>query len=182
MDKLLTLSYVCTDWPGHLVGRAPGPPDSKGLVVGSPWQWKKQFFDCGHRRTCNVPLHMLVSSTRRDGWKCNYDDRSTAFVTLSSNITERIRTSVNTECTQWTKSCPSLLTNSIMRNSDILHWFQFLRLTDQEKIHSQVRKILSKMLFFATFTGFRCKGHSQKGYYECVTASILLCIRIRPVN
>ena len=33
------------------------------------------------------------------------------------------------------------LQNSIKRDFDILHWFQFLRLTDQEKIHSQVRKI-----------------------------------------
>ena len=39
------------------------------------------------------------------------------------------------------QSFPNLQTNFITRDSDILHWFQFLRLTDQEQIHIQVRKI-----------------------------------------
>ena len=158
MDKVLTLSYACKDWPEHLVRRATGRPDSQSLALRRAALHdgkKKKMFNSGHRRTCIVQLHMLVSSTRRDGWKCNYDDRSTAFVTLSSNITERIRTSVNTECTQWTNSCPSLLTNSIMRNSDILHWFQFSRLTDQKKIHSQIRKIE-----YAVKIAFLCYVHS----------------------
>ena len=42
MDKVLTLSYACTDWQDHLVRRATGPPDSQGLVVGSPWQEEKK--------------------------------------------------------------------------------------------------------------------------------------------
>ena len=39
------------------------------------------------------------------------------------------------------QSFPNLQTNSITRGSDRLHWFQLLRLTNREKIHSQVRKI-----------------------------------------
>ena len=58
-----------------------------------------------------------------------------------------------------------------MRDSDI-YWFQFLRLTDQENIHSpdmKNRKMLSKMLFFATSTDFRCK----KPFYKRVTNASL---------
>ena len=53
-----------------------------------------------------------------------------------------------------------------------MHWFQFLRLTDQENIYSpgmKNRKILSKMLFFATSTDFRCKRH----FYKRVTNASL---------
>ena len=44
-----------------------------------------------------------------------------------------------TSLTAWNR--PNLLTNSITCDSDILPWFQFLRLTDREKIHRQARKI-----------------------------------------
>ena len=44
MDKVLTLSYACTGWPSHKVKRATGPPDSQGLVVGSPRQEEKNNF------------------------------------------------------------------------------------------------------------------------------------------
>ena len=53
-----------------------------------------------------------------------------------------------------------------------MHWFQFLRLTDQENIYTpgmKNRKILSKMLFFATSTDFRCKRH----FYKRVTNASL---------
>ena len=46
-----------------------------------------------------------------------------------------------------------------------MHWCQFLRLTDQENIYSpgmKNRKMLSKMLFFATSTDFRCKRQVYK--------------------
>ena len=44
------------------------------------------------------------------------------------------------------------------------------------------RNILSKILFFATFTGFCRKRHFYKRVYDCVTASILLLIRTLAVN
>ena len=53
-----------------------------------------------------------------------------------------------------------------------MHWFQFLRLTDQENIYSpgmKNRKMLSKKLFFATSTDFRCKRH----FYKRVTNASL---------
>ena len=37
--------------------------------------------------------------------------------------------------------CIAWVWNSITRDSAILHWFQFLRLTNQEKVHSQIQKI-----------------------------------------
>ena len=36
MDKLFTLSYACTDGPGHMVGRARGPSDAQDPALGSP--------------------------------------------------------------------------------------------------------------------------------------------------
>ena len=53
-----------------------------------------------------------------------------------------------------------------------MNWFQFLRLTDQENIYSpgmKNRKMLSKILFFATSTDFRCKRH----FYKRVTNASL---------
>ena len=101
------------------------------------------------------------------------------------NPIEPIRKKVDTNWCQrrmyiMDQSFPNPQINSITRDSDIFHWFQFLKLTDQEK-NSQVQKIekLSKMLFFAMFTG---KRHFYKRVYECVTASILLLIRILSVN
>ena len=85
------------------------------------------------------------------------------------NPIEPIRKKVDTNWCQrrmyiMDQSFPNPQINSITRDSDIFHWFQFLKLTDQEK-NSQVQKIekLSKMLFFAMFTGFCCKTLLQKG-------------------
>ena len=53
-----------------------------------------------------------------------------------------------------------------------MHWFQFLRLTDQENIYRpgmKNRKMLSKMLFFATSTDFLRKRH----FYKRVTNASL---------
>ena len=68
-------------------------------------------------------------------------------------------------------SHPNLQTNSIIRDSE-MHWFQFLRLTDQENIYNpsmKNRKMLSKIIFFAASTDFRCKRH----FYKRVTNASL---------
>ena len=61
------------------------------------------------------------------------------------NRVESIRNKADTNWCQrrmytMDQSFPNLQTNSITRDSDILHCFEFLRLTNQKMIHSQVQK------------------------------------------
>ena len=102
---------------------------------------------------CVAPVRDLQSLPWPSAWpanRCPVRDRPIAFCEHSYS---------------------NLQINSIMPDSD-MHWFQFLRLTDQENIYTpgmKNRKILSKMLFFATSTDFRCKRH----FYKRVTNASL---------
>ena len=109
----------------------------------------------------------------------------TQFVTpLSQYATRRIRTGVEAEFILWPNRVPTCkkFYNARLWHFALIPIFEINGSGKDTQPGMKNRKILSKILFFAMFNGFRCKGHFYKRVYECVTASILLLIRILPVN
>ena len=122
--------------------------------------------------------------------RVSYEPMRNLPIDAVRNPVEPIRNKANTNWCQrrmytMDQYLPNLQKNSKTRDSDILHRFQFSRFTDQEEIHSQGQKIEKfgrKCFSLLRSLVFCCEIHFYKRVYECVTPSILLLIRILPVN
>ena len=95
-------------------------------------------------------------------------------IDLVHNPVQSIRNKADTNCCQcrmyiMDQSCPKLQKNSITRDSDIFCTNSNYWEGKDIQPDTKNRTILSKMLFFATFTGFCCKRH----FYKRVTNASL---------